>query len=148
MALFSDPVERTPAYRAVVADVDREAAEAATAAGARPGREFRHAVWREKKRLLMMVHGIWWRPPAERRAALLSSVQRAVAEGGSLLLLGGALALALVSLVHEGYVARQTVDVLLLVAGVPLVAWAVWLYVRAAQEPWDEWDDDGTNTLT
>ena len=148
MRCFVDPVERIPAHRTVVGDVDRAATVAATASGARPGRDFRHAFWREKQRLLLITHGIYWRTPAERRTSRLRSVRRAVVEAGMLLLVGGVLAGALAWLVNSGRVEADTVGVILLAVGVPLLAAVVWIGIRAAREPWDEWDDDGTNDLT
>lgn len=140
MTFFSDPTELSPAYRAVVADVDRAATAAAS--GARPGRDFRHAFGREKKRLLFTTHGIFWRTPAERRASRLRAARRAAVEGSVLLLAGGGLGLSLAWLVDTGRVSADAVGIFALIVGLPFLTWVVWVCVRAAQEPWDEWDVD------
>lgn len=141
MASLADPVEETVAYQAVVADVDRAATDAAMASGARPGRDFRPAFWREKKRLLMMAHGIYWRTPAERRASRL----RRVGEWTALSLVGAVLGGGLVWLLRTGRVSSGTVQTVLLVVGVPLVAGLIWGTVWLARQPWDEWDEWSRN---
>jgi hypothetical protein len=61
--LNHDPVEETPAYRAVVAQVEAEAA--LDAAGYVRTDGWCHFFWEAKQRLLCERHGNAWRTPAE-----------------------------------------------------------------------------------
>jgi len=61
--VLTDPVERTAAYKAIIAAVNKEAEAEAAAYRARMG--YCHVLWGAKQRILKEKYGIEWRTPAE-----------------------------------------------------------------------------------
>ena len=63
--LVHDPVEDTPAYRAVEVQVDADAEAAVAAAGIARTDGWCHAFWDAKQRILQERHGLAWRSPRQ-----------------------------------------------------------------------------------